>query len=295
MSSFFLCLATIHTCGVSLVYNLRIAETTRRQTLEQHDRPSILVGVLVNQYRETKNDIHQFVAGGLATYIRTFKDAYFRIDGAVGHIDQDKSIARTKTKRTQTDDILCSLGHGFSLSHNIRITVSGLLGIPTHNDTILEGVQFGTGHSSVGIQGDFSWFYSEHTKNSFMGAVRFVHFFSRKPATPFQNLNQDLKINLGNLIDILIAHQCGTLRHKFECGYSPSFGFGANITPPLANTPLSTTFIRSNFYANYKFLFLIQNRPSVFGLGLSYGFDHKPKDIGLKKIITVWGAWGINF
>ncbi len=41
--------------------------------------------------------------------------------------------------------------------------------------------------------------------------------------------------------------------------------------------------------------FLLRDHPAGFAVAISYGFDHRPKLFGLKRIVTLWGAWDINF
>ncbi|MEX0849129.1 MAG: hypothetical protein WD055_02775 [Candidatus Dependentiae bacterium] len=61
------------------------------------------------------------------------------------------TLNQNQFERTQTDDILFYAGRGFKLNEKSRGTISGILGVPTHKDDSLEGIQFGTGHYAIGV------------------------------------------------------------------------------------------------------------------------------------------------
>lgn len=291
----FLChVSLLHSSTV--VYNLRIAEATRRQAADsKYRRPSLAVVALVSQWSKSRDDIQFSYTAGLLSLYHSKKSFFIRADMAVGHVTQKTDD--TKFSRTQTDDILLSGGYSFALSERSRFTLSGLFGIPTHKDTGLEGVQFGIGHFSVGAQLDGAFFYSSHFNHTIFTAARYIRFFPRDISTCIAKQKLEFNFNLGNAIDLFISHASRWgKRNRFEFGYNPTFVFQANICPRLDDFIHRINFINSSFFANYRYGFLIKQKfPSGFGVGLSAGFQHIPKDVGLKYIITIWGGWGINF
>lgn len=283
--------------GISIVYNLRIAEATKRQREHistYHLKPSIASLTLLNLNRKTYNNIHQNVAGGLITLLSTYKQAYIRLDTAAAHNKQKLPELGTRA-RTQIDDLLFSGGYSFKSKQHARMTLSGLLGIPTHRDTGFLCPEIGTGHVGLGGQFDASCFYRPHY--AVLGAVRFIHFFPRKTSLLAPTCRTP-DFHLGNLADLFIAHQCNWQQHHWEIGYNPTFAFDAHFCPALPTLRALVNqigFIRSSFYTSYLYRFLIRHHGSALILGFSYSFDHRPKDFGIKRGVTLWGTWGINF
>jgi hypothetical protein len=295
---FLLCLTHFLTMSpVSFVYNLRIAETTKRQALEEKFRkPTIVAATIIGQVRTTYNHTHQTNNGVLATIMNSSNSFYLRADTAFAHVKE--RFAQLRFSRTQTDDIIFSAGYTRRLQERTRATLSALLGIPTHKNVGLEGIQFGTGHVGIGLQADGSYLYSKNKQYSILGAARFVHFFPR--TITFRANQTDLKFNanIGNLTDLFIAHYSNWRRHKWEFGYNATFAFGAyaHSSNSLINEVISDVkFIRSSFYTTYKFLFLINKFPSGIIVGFSYSFDHTKKPFTFKNGYTTWLSWGINF
>lgn len=280
----------------TIVYNLRIAEATKRQAAESsYRRPSLAVLVLVSQWSKSRDDIHFSYTGGLLSLQHSKKSFYIRADMAVAHVAQKKDDV--KFSRTQTDDILFSGGYSFVLSERARFTLSGLLGIPTHKDLSPEGTQLGIGHVSLGGQLDSAFFYSSNFNHTIFAAARYLRFFPRDITFLIANQNVQFNFNIGNAIDLFIAHASKWgIRNRFEFGYNPTFVFQARICPRLDVFTNRINFIRSSFFANYRYGFLINKKlPSGIGLGISYGFEHIPKDVGLQYVVTAWIGWGINF
>lgn len=287
--------------GITLVYNMRIAEATKRQhgsLAGYHPKPSIGAVTLVNTDRSTYNGIHQQVNGLLLTVLSSYKRAYIRVDSAFAH-NRQKIPAVGSRSRTQMDDLLFTGGYSFAAGDNVRMSVSGLFGIPLHKDTGFICPEVGTGHVGLGGQIDAAWFYQK--KYALLGASRFIHFFTRQtPLIAPTVIPTCMKIDfhLGNVADLFLAHQCNWGRHKWEIGYNPTFAFDARICPELSfigSLVNQIGFIRSSFYTSYLCKFLIREHGSAIILGLSYSFDHKPPEFGIKRGITVWGTWGINF
>ncbi|MEX0849130.1 MAG: hypothetical protein WD055_02780 [Candidatus Dependentiae bacterium] len=66
--------------AVTIVYNLRIAETTRLQKIEQGlTRGNLAGSAMVNQYRRLYNDLFQRTTAGIGNYVRTFGRSYVRV------------------------------------------------------------------------------------------------------------------------------------------------------------------------------------------------------------------------
>lgn len=283
---------TINSGSVSVVYNLRISEITRRSSYNPNIvRPSMAVLTFFDQQRWRYDNIRERVNAGLGNYIYINERLYFKIDAAAGNVGQSKPN-EPYFSRTQTDDILLSCGYKIPLSERARITISGKFGFPTHHDLITQGLQLGTGHVGLGAQLDGAFALTESKLHSIMTAFRYIRYF---PATIyFPNVKQPYKFNIGNLADLLISYNGGTRFNRYEFGYNASFVFNPTIYPfietPLANQSLG---IRSSFYGSFTHIFFIQKHPSAFIIGLSYGFDNKP--LIFRRILSLFGAWGINF
>ncbi len=284
-----------HTYGsVSFVYNLRIAETTRKQSFEAHYKyPHIVTVLLVDQARKQRTGSHQNILGPLASAVYDWPHAYVRMDFAAARISQKSETA--SYVRTQTDDVLLSAGFGHTFNKQVKATISGYLGIPTHKDTSLELVQFGVGHLALGGQLDGAIVYSSNIHNVIRMALRAIHYFPRKAPIVSNDQTINTLFGYGNLIDIFVAHHSNIGTHRFEAGYDASFLFGATIKPFIADLLDKLRYIRSSFYASYKHIFFINQLPSAFALNLSYGFDHVPKKSGNKYVINAWASLGINF
>lgn len=283
--------------SVSIVYNLRVAQTTRRQRLEEKKHlHSIAAVTAFGQFRKKYDETHQSIGGGLGTYIYTLKSVYAKVDFAAARAHEENTTTTTfSDSRTQTDDLLITAGYSHKINDRKRFTLSGILGLPTHKDTNLEGFSFGTGHIGLGLQADGAFIYSPKKHHAIMAAARYVHFFPRDADVTINDTKQRFDFALGNLIDLLIAHSSHWNKHSLEIGYNPSFAFGAHINPPLDDVVDKTNFIRSSFYGAYQYRFAIRAKPSAIALALSYGLDHINKRFGNKQIVTVWALWGINF
>src|ERR1700722_8016001 len=137
LDSFFACVFLI-SCwsytawGIPLVYNLRIGETTRAVNPSFGElKPSVVALTPVAQFRHFKNDFKQATGGIIGTYIYMYQDLYARIAAAVGYVHAQVADGPDFSK-IQTDDILLTAGYSWQLGSNIRIGLSGHLGIPTH-------------------------------------------------------------------------------------------------------------------------------------------------------------------
>lgn len=286
----YLCFTDMH--GVSVVYNLRVAEITRRQAIEpKFANPSIASFALLNQSRQRVDCVKENITSNLDTYMYIGKRIYFKTDVAWGRVRAQHPDYTYS--RTQTDDILFTLGYSKSITKKTKLTISTLLGFPTHEDKILEGIQLGTGHNGLGIQCDGSFIINAERTQSILGAVRYIRFLPASTKLSVNNCCKYYELDVGNLVDIIAGynHRFGT--NVIECGYNASFLFSASIEPALESLSNSLNYIRSNFYGAYKHVFLRKKHPCGIILAMSYGFDNRPKIF--KNIFTVWAGWGINF
>jgi hypothetical protein len=284
--------------STSVVYNLRIATTTRRQASESTPlRPSVGAVTLFDQWRHQYDGIRQDVIGGLGTLVYVPRPFYMRVDWAAAYLKQKHGPVQFS--RVETDDLLFTAGYSHALGHKSRFTVSGLFGLPTHKDRSLDFFQFGPAHVGLGLQIDGSCTYSSennlHQRYSIMGAARIIHFFPRTTTGHFNGVAGRFNFTIGNVADLLIAHNCTWGHHNLEVGYNPTFLFSTRIHPFVKIVIDQARSITSNFYAAYQYNFSVNNLPSAFVLGCSYGFDHIRLPINDKRVITLWASWGINF
>lgn len=285
--------------SISIVYNIRIAETSKMQTVaSMFPRPSLGLVTLFGTFRERYNGIKEGAGGGLFTLLYAPEKFYLRVDGAVGHVfSHDHGV---NFSQTQADDLLFSAGYSHGKPDKYRLTYSGLVGFPLHKDTSLEAVQFGYGSYGLGGQLDGSFIYGHNTNHSLRGAARFIHFFPRLSPGVVNNVVEQFNFGVGNLADLFIAFHSNIKKphntiHKIEAGYNASFFFGAQISPRFDEAITKAGYIRHSFYGIYKYHFLINKIPNLVALALSLGFESAPKYLGNKQIILFWTSWGVNF
>ena len=168
--------------------------------------------------------------------------------------------------------------------------LAGVFGIPTHKNYALLHPQLGYAQYGLGVQLDGS--YAFNNKNAFLYGIRYIGFV---PSTACDLENNKFKFSIGNIADILLASKNNWGKHGFEVGYTARFDFGAKVSPNFDDIVEKTNYIRSNYYAVYKYRFLINNIANRFLLNFSYSFDHVPKKFGNKFIIFIWTAWDIRF
>lgn len=276
--------------GISFVYNLRVSEITRRQSYKsQFTKHSIAMVNFIDQYRDRFDCVQENIAGPLCSYLWLGKQVYVKLDAAYGNVRQRKQDSFFSC--SEPDDILFSAGYNQRWGERFKWTISGKLGIPTHQDNIVRGLQFGTGHLGIGAQLDIAYAVTQDLNSSLMAAARYIRYF---PATIyFPKKTIPYEFNIGNLADLIVSYNTGFKTNRFEFGYNASIVFFPTIEP-FIETPLNQAYgIRSNFYSAYIRFFRIGTHMSGFITGLSYGFDNVPKLF--KNIISVWLAWGINF
>lgn len=276
--------------AISIVYNFRIAQITKQPiTDEDNYHKNTIIALLFDQYSKTHNDTKQNFIGGLGAYIFTFNPYFFRTDFAVSHIKaQDHDI--TTFTGTETDDILFTLGRNFKFGDRKVLTASALFGIPTHQILRLQHTDFGYGQFSAGAQLDGS--YPIARSGAFLGGIRYIHFFKRHA---YDYTHTRYLFTIGNVQDFLVAYKHSWPKHGIEGGYTSRFQFGAAVCPNLDDIIERTNYIRSSFYAVYKYKFAIRETLNRLLLNIGYGFDHRPHTFGNKYIVTLWGSWNINF
>jgi len=276
--------------SISIVYNFRIAQITKQPITENTTQNHMLSGLAFDVYQKKYTPgISQNFAGGLASYIYNFKPYYFRTDFAASHI-RENDHHTTTFSGAQTDDILFTIGRNAKINDHNIVTLSGLFGIPTHKTLALQHVDFGYGQVGTGVQLDGA--YTFHQNNSFVYGARYIYFVPRKAC---DDLGKKHTFTIGNIGDILVAYKKNWTKHGLEFGYTARSQFGAHISPSLDEIVQKTNYVRSSFYAVYKYKFFIKNISNRLLFNIAYGFDHRPKTFGNKYIITVWAAWNINF
>jgi hypothetical protein len=246
------------------------------------------------QFRQRYDDTRQTVGGGLGIYTYLHRPWYFKIDAAAAKV-AEKLVDGTYRARTQTDDILFSGGYIVPIGERFKVALSGLFGVPTHKSFALEGIQFGTGHVGIGAQADGSYAYSSNFNHTIIGAARIVHFFPRNTAVRAGLQCRTFDVHPGNAVDIYISHKSTWQQHNVEVGYNPIFSLGAFAVPSIQEIADNAHAIRNNFFGNYRFTFLLANHLNAILAGISYGFDKRTTDIGIRRGITIWAGWGINF
>lgn len=285
----------IHTDTMWVVYNMRMAATTRAE--ESAAYHSLASGTVFNVERTHYDSTHTAVTGGLATYIHTEPNWYGRVDFAVGN--SRGRLKDIRVSRVQTDDILFTAGYGFSTERSAKITLSGMIGIPTHNDEGIIIPQFGTGHLGLGAQIDGAFTFRQDPRHSVQAAIRLIHFLPQEQQLRKEGIQQRFMIDIGNLADGFFAY-VGTFgpqkEYIVEAGYNPQFLFNTAITPQITPFPISVDYVRHIFYTSWVCKFKIgSERPHAFSLLLSYAFDSRPKTTGNKHIWVTAIGWGINF
>lgn len=277
--------------AISIVYNFRIAQITRQRITNPNDtKTNSLSWLIFNFFQKNKNlNLRENYTGGLTTYNKNFAEKYyFRTDLAVAHSSQTVKDV-TNVDAIESDDILFTTGRNFKISEKSRVTLSGLLGIPTHSVNTLERIGFGVGQVGIGAQLD--GLYKLAQPVDFLWGTRYNYFI---PRTAFDALDNSYKFTVGSIADVLVALQTSNiLYHGLEGGYAARWGFGIKACPIIPKIE-DLNYMRNNFYLVYKYTFLTERVAHRLLLTVSYGFDSKPKNKGYQAVM-LWGAWGIAF
>lgn len=297
--------------AVSLVYNLRIAESTKRQTFEKGIHPYTFSLTTINNNRKKRDGTKHNLLGLLESFSYTNPSFYIRTDFAFGQVREAKLISSINNgssdsivschkqysyfKEIETDDLLLKAGYSYSVNPKIKLTASGLLGIPTHKDFALEHFQLGFGHVGLGIQLDGSFIYSIPKKSSIRCAFRLIQFIPRHVWHTANNITKRFKVNIGDLIDIFIAHHTVFGHHSFEFGYDQIFFCNAKIHPHLEGALEKVNYIRPEFFTTYKYTISTRHLNHILSATISGGFDIWPRLHGNKRILEAWFSYGLNF
>lgn len=279
---------------VSVVYNLKISETTKRHGKEKKTKhPWMVVATPFCQLRKKKDCItHQLFGGAMGTFGYARKKWYIKADFAGAHVRQR---GLTCISRNQTDDILFTGGYSIDITPRAELTFSGLIGFPTHKDNSINGTQFGYAHIGLGAQIDGDFVYRPSGKHSLRPAVRFIHFFPRNSCYITDTHRQLVSVHEGNLSDIYIVHHSTFGKHSAEFGYDFISFFSSKVCPKVTDYAYKEDYFRSSFFATYKYHCAIHDFPTVFTAALSYSFDMQSKPVANKYIVNVWGSWSMSF
>lgn len=275
--------------SISIVYNIKIAETTKRQPFEKNGtHPSTIAVTPFDQYRNKYSGARQNYGGSMFSYIYSPEGYFARVDFAVAQVNTDHGTF----VKTETDDLVCSGGYSFAAHDRAKFTISGLFGVPTHKDRSITEAQFGFAHIGLGAQFDGSLIFSKHNPDhSLRFAVRGIEFFNRKIKVDSYSFN----FTYGTLVDLYLALHINNGNNRVDFGYNPTFLVASSIKPFLQDAVKQTEFKRNSFFGVYKHRFSFKKHPSAAVIALSYGFDLEPLDFGNKRIITIWGMWSIAF
>ncbi len=279
------------TFPTSLVYKFFVSEITRRYTpAGKSTRASqfslFCFDIYASKYDTTKEN----ATGLLATYLYQYNQVYAQIDAAFGHVKSRYQCQ--EFSRTQTDDLLFSLGFSKAFSQKTAVTFSGVLGFPTHKDTSPEGIQFGIAHSSVGFKIDAVRQCSSQKDQKLLLAGRYLRFLPSNISVTSGTASYKYELDIGSLFDLLIGYSFNFKRDGFELGYNPSFLVGGKLYPESASNEY-IGYMRSTIYGAYYHVFASGKHPKILSLVCTYGTEHKPKIY--KRLITAWATWSVIF
>jgi hypothetical protein len=276
--------------AISMIYNFRIAQVTKQAIFENSkEKRHELVFLIFDQYRRKYDAIKQQFVGGFGSYIYNYQSYYGRVDAAFSHIKETYEGV-IQFSGTEADDVLFTVGKNIFLNQQSDLTFSGFLGIPTHRIFRLQHVDFGYSQIGLGLQCDGQ--YQCNKSSALLYGARYIHFI---PRAALDSLDQRHIFTIGTIFDLLTAYKRSGKNQGIELGYTARFRFGAHASPPYDDIVTKTNYIRSNFYAVYKYKFIIGTTSQRLLFNIAYGFDHKPKIFGNKYIITLWGSWNISF
>lgn len=288
---------------VTLVYSFRFAEITRPQLVQARETEVAAIGQKPSYTdavtffdRSTKSaENNKFsTTGAIGTFLYYHTLSYFRIDGAFGRVGQ-KLVDGSCFSQVQTDDLLFTFGKGWDVTDKWNLTVSGLVGLPTHKNLGLVKIQLGTGHVGLGAQFDAAYLYSQNRHHSILTAARYVRFLPAHSTAQIGPICQRFKVNFGNLCDLYLAHFSNWGKHKVEIAYNPTFFFGASFCPFNAELESEFHFVRSSFALSYQYSFLLGKHPSALIFILSYGFEHGDRPTRRKYLVTPAISFVYNF
>lgn len=278
---------------VSIITRQLLNYNDSSQVPDHH--PHILIETPFGQRRHYNQGTKEADGGTMSTYMYYQPSHYFSADIAFARIVSRNE--KLTVARTQMDDFLLTGGYGHAIKERGRIAYSFLFGIPTHRDHVLEVVQFGTGHFGLGPQLDGAYHLSSN--NILFAAARCIYFIPRDaeqknpclPSYPCDNY----KFGLGFLADLLVSYmKTWHETNRCEVGYNATLGFGSSLSPCIAQLDLSESFVRHSFFGAYIKNFFIKKTMNSIIVGLSCGFDNKPKDFRAIYHLTAWMSWSVS-
>jgi hypothetical protein len=291
--SWLLCLGILQSTNlsaISIVYNLRIAQATKQPIFDKDNKDhSVIVALLYDQYQKKYSGVYQNFLGGLGSFIYNFDVNYARVDFAAAQIQENINNI-TRFSGAEADDVLFTYGRNFAINKKSTLTLSGFLGIPTHDLFRLQRVDFGYSQVGTGLQVDGS--YIVNPGGLILYAARYLYFVPRKAT---DNLCNNYIFSIGNIGDILFAYKNNWSQSGIELGYTLRSNFGSHSCPSLDDVTQRTNYTRSNFYFIYKYKFLINEVSNRLMFNISYGFDHGRQEFNSKYIVTLWASWNIRF
>jgi hypothetical protein len=258
--------------------------------------PHILIETPFGQSRHYNEGTREADGGTMSTYMYYQPSHYFSADIAFARIvsrNEELTVART-----QMDDFLLTGGYGHAIKERGRIAYSFLFGVPTHRDYALEVVQFGTGHFGLGPQLDLAYHFP--SDDALFFAARCIYFIPRdaeqkNPCLPSYPCNT-YKVRLGFLADLLVSYlKTWHETNRCEIGYDATLGFSSSLSPSIAQLDFSEPFIRHSFFGAYIKNFCINRINNSIILGLSSGFDNRPRNFHALYHLTGWLSWSVAF
>ncbi len=273
----------------SIVYSFRVAEVIRLTPSQIAPSNERFLGF--TYYGKKFDSTREISTGLMATYRYNKKNLYIQVDSAVGHVES--LFQGCKFQRTQTDDILLSIGYSKQLTKKIKGTVTSIFGFPTHADLSPEGIQFGIAHNSFGLQMDGVFLCSNKGNQSILAAARYFRIFPGNITMTTDTTKNIIVLDIGNLVDVLVGYSYTFGLNGLEFGYNPEFLFSGSTCPHIAAIENKLHYIESYFYGAYYRIFLRKVHTQFVSLVFTYGIEHRPKIY--KQIIYAWATWSVNF
>ena len=122
--------------NVSIVYNMKISDITRRSQISERgeEGPQTkgfgMTFTTIDQWRQTYNNITQNCIAEMLTLLYSPNNWYISSQVAFGHVRNTFPFFEPFRKAiTQFDDVLFSGGYAIKINDRTRLTASGLLGI----------------------------------------------------------------------------------------------------------------------------------------------------------------------
>lgn len=269
----------------TIVYNLRIAETTLRIPLKEGTKHNYFgVATTFAQVRNRLDTIKFIFVGEMGTFTYYAQNYFIRLDAAFAN-SRIKNNGVTLSQRTETDDLLFTGGYSHIFNDKVNGTFSALVGLPTHGIRRIDIAYFGYAHYSIGAQIDLAYNFKNSLDSKIFLITRGVHFFKRDES----HIPLLTRLNGGNIFDIFCNYEFRKTSNIFDMGYDATLFsdfIEANIKVPF--------YVRNSFYAACTHIFTIKEHTAACMLGICYSYDNKP-EIAFKNIITAWASLWMRF